>query len=461
MLQQAIADHARQLHIAGLAVVLFLVFILSISFSHQWSAQPLVKGALQIDREDFISKWIDVHIGDPTDGYALSQLCHHKNITWYPNLIINVDDANGGIGNIRGNVLDFLYFAIVTGSSIVLPSFAARSDNDLSALFDHRAPFSTFFDETHFVSTLRAHCPELHIYSPTSIPSLTTLQDRYIPTSMRSDLNPSDSPLSSATNFYTWLLTKDLSLPPTSPTLVNLGRTLWDGPDTYSLPPRLRRDFGSLLRLPPPIRRLAASTTFSLAQQFSLDLAPSLPFYHSSFLGAHLRTEPDAVKAGFTSSGAFANFSAQTDAYLSQAHDAGLGVIYAASGSPKDLAAFKKKAWDGYRVNVTDKTSLLAGTAEGEELGNLSWDQRGLVDWEVLMRCSQFGGFVKSSFAFNIAVTRAAVGEREGRVQEGMWWGVDAEEMGRRGESAWRDRWSTVWGRDEWHEKKITRGAWP
>ncbi|KAG8624896.1 hypothetical protein KVT40_006647 [Elsinoe batatas] len=440
-----------------------LIFILSISFSHdRASTQPALETALQLDREEFISRWLDVDTGDPTDGYALSQLCLHQNITWQPNLIINVDDANGGIGNIRGNVLDFLYFAISSGSSILLPSFAARSDNDLSSLFDHRTPFSTFFDEHHFISTLRTHCPSLHIYSPTSIPSLTTLSDRYIPTSMRSDLNPSDTPLTSATNFHTWLLTtQNLTLSPSTPTLINLGRTLWDGPDTFSHPPRLRRDFGSLLRLPPPIRRLAALTTHALAQRYALPLVPSAPYYPSAFLGAHLRTEPDAVKAGFTTAGTHANFTAQTDAYLSQAVRAGLGVIYAASGSKRDLALFRKKAWDLHRVNVTDKGELLAGTEAGEELEKLSWDQKGLVDWEVLMRCSEFGGFVKSSFAFNIAVTRRAVGEREGRVQEGMWWGVDAREMQIRGESAWRDRWSTVWGRDEWHEKKITRGAWP
>ena len=43
--------------------------------------------------------------------------------TWRFNPILNLDDANGGIGNIRGSILDFLFQAITTGSSIVLPTF--------------------------------------------------------------------------------------------------------------------------------------------------------------------------------------------------------------------------------------------------------------------------------------------------------------------------------------------------
>ena len=37
--------------------------------------------------------------------------------------ILNLDDSNGSIGNIRGNILDFPFQTIATGSSIVLPTF--------------------------------------------------------------------------------------------------------------------------------------------------------------------------------------------------------------------------------------------------------------------------------------------------------------------------------------------------
>ncbi|PSK42420.1 1-phosphatidylinositol 4,5-bisphosphate phosphodiesterase 1 [Elsinoe australis] len=463
MIQQIVKEQSRRLQLTGLAVFLLFIITLSLSFGSGSlsNTKPAAKGALQLKRDNFVAQWLDVHVGDPTNGYTLDYLCHHRNTTWHPNLIINVDDANGGIGNIRGNILDFLYFAISSGSSILLPTFAARSKSDTSSLFDHRAPFSSFFDEHHFISTIHSHCPELHIFSADTAPSLTTIHDRYTPPSMRSDLDPSSKPSASPQDFHNWLLTtQSLPLPPTSPTLINLGRTLWDGPDTLSLPPHIRRDFGSLLRLTPPVRRLAAIATYNLAQRFSLNLHPSLPYYPSAFLGAHLRTEPDAVKAGFTTAGTHANFSAQTSAYLSQAREAGLKVIYAASGDKKDLERFKRLAWDGYRVNATDKMDLLDGE-EKKELEKLSWDQRALVDWEVLTRCSVLGGFVKSSFSFNIAVTRAAVGEREGRVQERRWWEVEPGKLWEREEMAWRDRWSTIWGRDEWHEKKIPRGAWP
>ena len=43
--------------------------------------------------------------------------------TWRSNPILNLDDANGGIRSTRGNILYFLFQAITTGSSIVLPTF--------------------------------------------------------------------------------------------------------------------------------------------------------------------------------------------------------------------------------------------------------------------------------------------------------------------------------------------------
>ncbi|PNS18037.1 hypothetical protein CAC42_3996 [Sphaceloma murrayae] len=460
MLQQAATEPSRKLQLAAACVVLTFIVgpTLMLIRSFDGSSRPL--GALDLEVEPFVARWLKTNVGDTSSGSSLDHLCHQRGTKWQPNLIINVDDANGGIGNIRGNILDFLYFAISTGSSILLPTFAARSSSDLSALFDHRAPFSAFFDEDHFISSLRSACPELHIYSSDTALTLPALPERYTPTSMRSDLNPSDTPSSSTSNFHAWLSAQNLSLPPPTPTLINLGRTLWDGPDTFSLPAPIRRDFGSLLRPPLHIRRLAGVTTHALARRHGLNLLPSAARHPSAFLGAHLRTEPDAVKAGFTSAGHHANFSAQTDAYVAQARRAGLRVIYAASGDKKDLELFRRKAWEGHGLNVTSKADLLEGH-DAEELEALSWDQRALVDWEVLLRSSLFGGFVKSSFSFNIAITRAAVGEREGRVVEERWWEVDPATLWERDEMAWRDRWSTIWGRDEWHEKKIPRGAWP
>ncbi|GAM84224.1 hypothetical protein ANO11243_022180 [Dothideomycetidae sp. 11243] len=461
--------HRPQHHSHGeIVAILSLLLVLSWTLAsiHSLTTTPSLRraqkeqGALHLSREAFVTKWLDVHIGNSSDGWALDQLCHHRNVKWIPNLVLNLDDANGGLGNVRGNFLDFVFYAISHGASIILPSFARRSSSDLSALFDGRAPFDTFFDEANFVFSLRKSCPEMRIYRGDHQNDMTPVSDRMEPRTMRTDLVEGDSIQASVDTMTDWLANHGVTTPLQSPTLVQVGRTLWDGPDTASFSPKIRRDFGALLRLHPEARRLAAIATFNLAQRFLLDLQPSSRHHPRAYFGAHLRTERDAANAGWLGQSLHANFSAQTDAYLLQAKESNLKVLYVASGSPEDLQSFGDKAWLTHGMNVTHKRELLSG-ADLQELEALSWDQQALLDYEILLRSSHFGGFVKSSFSYNIAITRAAILELEGVVAEKRWSEIDPRMIDRQEGMAYRDRASIVWGRHEWHEKKIPRGAWP
>jgi hypothetical protein len=85
----------------------------------------------------------------------------------------------------------------------------------------------------------------------------------------------------------------------------------------------------------------------------------------------------------------------------------------------------------------------------------LTWDQQGLVDYEVLKRCSKFSGIVKSSFAFNIAMTRSQWLEDRGVVVD-PYYVADAEDG-----VAFDDGLSRIVGRDAFHEHRIPRGMWP
>jgi hypothetical protein len=85
----------------------------------------------------------------------------------------------------------------------------------------------------------------------------------------------------------------------------------------------------------------------------------------------------------------------------------------------------------------------------------LSWDQQGLVDYEVLRRSSSLAGFARSSFAFNIAITRnefVDVNKEALRLRP-----KDV----RRVDVAFEDGLSRIWGRFEWQEERMLRGAWP
>jgi len=346
----------------------------------------------------------------------------------------------------------------------MLPTFAARSKTELSSLWEDRAPFDSFFDEAFFLNTFATYCPQMKIYKPRNEQDVApALPVQYIPHSMRSD-QMSNTPKDSISHFNTWLASEDADLE-NGTVLVGLGSTLWDGPDTRSLPPHIRQSFGGLLRLHPTVRRLAATVTYNLAQRFSLPLNPDLPYYPTGYFGTHLHSEVNAANADWSTNGPHSNFSSQASAYISQAQLHNFAVIYTASGNQSELERFKDvsrtsqpakatSTTNNNRIHVTYKHDLLDG-ADLDALNALSWDQQALVDYEVLLRCGQFGGFVKSSFSYNIAITRNVLVEREVLSMEPF------RHMSSDGSIAFWDHLSVIWGRDAYHEMKIPRGAWP
>jgi hypothetical protein len=420
-----------------------------------------VHNAWTLSRETFIQEWLENQIGSSPNVSSISYLCRQPAIKWRPNIVLDLDDANGGIGNVRGNIFDFISLAILTGSSIMLPRYQTRSSTDLSNLFTGKTDFDTFFDEHHFTATFATACPKMEIYKLTDEhPPPPALPNRYGMPSMRHDLEnaQAQSPQASVADFNNWLIQQP-GYDASKPALVKVGRSLWDGLDPRLLPAGVRRDFGGSLRLTPQVRRLAAIVTYNLARRYRLhDIDPRLPYYPVSFLGAHLRTESDASKAGWLGDGDIknqhSNYTGQINAYLSQAVERNLPVIYVASGNASEISRFTEKAWSLHNFNVTSKLALLSGT-DLDALNNLSWDQQGLVDYEVLRRSTSLAGFAKSSFALNIAITRNEfVDYNRERLR------IRREEA-RDQSVAFDDGLSKIWGRNEVQEAKMLRGAWP
>jgi hypothetical protein len=465
-----ISSDPRTFLIAGLLLTVIPLWLLAWHFRVR---NPLfvsrhipVHNAWTVDRETFIQEWMENQIGNPPNRSAISLLCSKPEIKWRPSVVMDLDDANGGIGNVRGNIFDFLGLAILTGSSIMLPSFQSRSAEDLSALWNGKIPFTTFFDTDHFVATFAAACPKMDVHMPSTNHSLLPpLANRYGMPSMRQDLWPEtrntdtpNTPEAAVKDFNHWLSVQPDYDPKKKTTLVSVGRTLWEGLDTRALPTAVRRDFGNSLRLIPEVRRLAAIVTYNLALKYHLhNIDPRLPYYPSSFLGAHLRTENDAKAAGWLNdeaAAAHANYTGQTDAYLSQAVEHDLPIIYVASGNSSEISRFAEKAWLSHFLNVTSKTSLLSGS-DLTALEALSWDQQGLVDCEVLRRGSSLAGFARSSFAFNIAITRNEFVDVNREALR-----LRPKDL-RRADVAFEDGLSKIWGRFEWQEERMLRGAWP
>lgn len=441
--------------IASNALLLSLLVWLYLYYNHSQQSPSRIRSAEFHSQEEFLEDWLRV-AGTPSDASAISSLCNRSNQYWRPNLVLRLDDANGGVGNVRGNILDFLYFAISAGASIVLPRFATRSTTDLSSLWEGSSPFEMFFDKDLFLGTLRSRCPQMVIYDSQTERNLPVpLDDRFLPASMRSDLDPAQTPESGLEQFNAWLATHDVKGTPDSLTVIKVQRTLFNA-DTRSLPFEVRRDFGDLLRLNPKVRRLAGIATYNLARRFDLHIDPAHPYYTKAFFGAHLRTEWDAEKAGWLDESLHLSLENQSSTYLEQANEHGLGVLYCASGSAGGISAFKHDAWHNHRINVTHKADLLEDV-DLFRLQQMTWDQQALVDYEILTRSTYFAGIVKSTFSYNIALRRNLAVEEEGRNMEKHWY--KPQDMDNT--LAFQDSLSTIWGRDEGHEEKIPRGMWP
>lgn len=400
---------------------------------------------------DFVADWLDNQLVQPFNPSAIASYCNRTD--WHPNLVFNLGNANGGIGNVRGNFLDFFFFAIEAGASIILPGMASRSQTDISNVWADRAAFDVLFDEGWFLSAMELACPQMAVYKPEKEQKMAeALPGNYLPRSRRMDADPENNKKMYLEHLDAWLKEKP-EFKPDELNLVNLERTLWEV-DTRSLTLGLRRNLGQILRTNPSVRRLAAVVVQKLASRYYIPIDPRDPVPKRAFYGAHLRTEADARNAGWLN-GPNTNFSAQTDAYIEHALKHKLNVMYVASGNATDLALFKAKA-AAHRppLNVTSKLDLLPPD-DREILEHLTWDQQALVDYEVLKRCSVFGGLVKSSFSYGIAITRNQWLEDQGRVMDP--WFVMHEEVG----VAFDDGISRVVGRDGWHESRIPRGMWP
>ncbi|KAI7188931.1 hypothetical protein KC363_g5163 [Hortaea werneckii] len=265
---------------------------------------------------DFIRDWLSVHVVEPFNPSAIAAYCNQTRI-WDPNLVFNLADANGGIGNIRGNFLDFLFYAVEAGASIMLPGMATRSEADLSNVWASRGDFDLMFDEEWFLRAWGTACPQMVVYKPRPGEEMVEpVAGTYFPPSRRRDLDAGNSPEGFREHLGSWLKQQDAGKGKGDGeggmVLVNVGRTLWEV-DTRSLPPGFRRNFGQLLRINPDIRRLAAMVVEQLARERQLIIDPRVAIPPNAFYGAHLRTEADAQAIGWLDE-PYTNFSAQTDA---------------------------------------------------------------------------------------------------------------------------------------------------
>ena len=268
-------------------------------------------------------------------------------------------------------------------------------------------PFDHFFDFQFLNQSLSQSCPQMKVYR--SIDDLWDVPSIQIPNHI--SLNSIHARLINTTVVYnTSALSQQIETyvnemsPPkerTRPVRFHLDVTNWAFP-MISSHPELRRHYGRILRIREDLRRLSAVATFNLAKRYQLDLDPRQGLREDSFVGVHLRTEEDAQYT-------FPRFNEQASNLIDYIAGSGRQVVFVATGATKNddvtlLAGMAEK----FNVTVVRKQDLLEGQ-DLQLLEDLTWDERALVDYEIMLRAGLMAGPAGSTFSWGVASRRARV----------------------------------------------------
>lgn len=214
-----------------------------------------------------------------------------------------------------------------------------------------------------------------------------------------------------------------------SPVRFNLAVTNWAFPTEYDSP-SVARNFGRLLRIRKDARQVAAVALYNMQKQYKLDLDPRTGIKNGKFVGVHLRTEADVE-------GVFPGFDSQSSFLLDYITYSKKDIVFLATGATeKHVAEFTKLAKAINATVVLKKDVLPEGDPIKEVFDEFTWDQRSLVDYEIMLRAGLMAGPAESSFAWNLALRRnGAFGASEGQQ------GLNSSTV-----IQWQDAYSAIFG---------------
>lgn len=329
-------------------------------------------------------------------------------------------------------------------AELIIPGIIKRSEHDISKVTPHaKAPqrgvsLDYFFDAEHLNHSLATYCPQMKLHRSLNdlweVPSVLTAQKLAIQeVGIRIDnLGILTEP--HQVGFHLQSYVNALSPPRERkhPVRFNLAATYFVWP-TVSDGEHFARHFGRILRIRHDARRLAAAVLFGMQKRFGLRLDPRDGMGASdSFVGVHLRTEKDAGSN-------FPPYETQAAYYLDYVVKSGAAVAFLATGaSPENVTAFTERARE-FNVTTVSKLDLLTDPNDAAALDQLAYDQRALVDYEVMLRAGLMTGTAQSPFAWNLAMRRR---NAYGRT-------ADPEPAPPNLSVQWKDRYSTIFGESE------------
>jgi hypothetical protein len=397
------------------------------------------------ERALFISDFLEHEVDGDFDGSSIAELCGRKE--WTPGLFLSCESPPAGLGNVKNAHLNCIRTAIEMGAELILPGIIKRDDRNIAwttlntKAAIHGEDMDYFFDMEHFNATMATYCPQLRLHRSINdlweIPSLLQSTKFSLPEANITLVNATviADPSSVQSKLKAFVNTKSPPHLRKNPVHFKLKLTYWTWP-TQSDGTSFARHFGRILRIRPDARRTAASALFNLHKRYYLGIDPRLGLQNDSFVGVHLRTEVDTLR----SKTKFPTYEEQAAYYLDYAVQSKAPVVYLATGaSGENITSFIDRARD-FDIAVVLKHDIL-DHADVKVLDKFTYDQKALVDYEIMLRAGQMTGISESSFAWNLAMRR-----RNAYMTEG----VNALEATKTGTfTQWRDRFSTIFGRSE------------
>lgn len=236
----------------------------------------------------FKEAWLKNEFGGPpttTNLAPISTLC--KSVSWHDDIVLDIASYSGGIGDLRVLILDFIHFAMQTGSHIILPSYI-NGTLETSMWFDESTglPFSRMFDVEFLVSTLAEACPQMRVFrwgERAEIEAIVTESFNMRPFRM-AQIRDSGPPVM-ATIFRDWIATGPDGYLEEAMNLVPIEVPLFN----YDMrtKPEIRMALGRLLKFNSEIREVAAMALFNLRQKRNLEASidPLKKIYQDSYYG--------------------------------------------------------------------------------------------------------------------------------------------------------------------------------
>ena len=358
------------------------------------------------------------------DSQAVRDVCSMTD--WNSSLIFTCDNNHGGVGHVRNSILNCVRYAIAAGGSLVLPNIALRDHHDMMDLHVERRHgpgrkgMGFMFDEKHFIDSLKLSCPELKLIKHMEA-SANGRRRGLQPESLFNNHPTSglEHPEQWPTRLENWISHHMSPYPKSVPIVIDLEQSFLQYP-THSDSHEFAHTFGNILKFRQDVRLLATTTLHTISRTYDLPLNIPDAIIANSIFGAHLRTEEDPMEKRHLSPAPYAHYEGQSKAYLEEAALMNATVLYAASGSVRELSRLAIDALD-YNVEVNHKFELLKGR-DREMLEMLKWDQMALVDYLVLLKVQDFAGIGHSSFSWNLALKRHEHAHRKGSVHEDQLW---------------------------------------